>query len=219
MLENGLAVVFDLDGVIVHSMPLHTEAWEVYLRRLGVDPAGIVERMHGRRNDEIVADFLGDKVSAEEIFAHGAAKEALFREMMGSRLEEFLVPGIREFLGRLDGVPLGVATNAEPANVSFVLDNAGIRQYFGAIVDGMQVARPKPQPDVYLEAARRLNVPAANCIVFEDSPAGIRAASAAGMRVAGIATTTRDLSGVAGVFDNFLDPGLVPWLRSLTPVV
>ena len=102
----GWALIFDLDGVIVDSNPTHTEAWRRYLGGLGVECADIERRMHGRRNDEIVADFIGTGLSPTEIFAHGAAKEELYREMMRSEIESRLVPGVREFLAWCDGAPM-----------------------------------------------------------------------------------------------------------------
>jgi beta-phosphoglucomutase-like phosphatase (HAD superfamily) len=109
-------------------------------------------------------------------------------------------------------VPLAVGTNAEPANVDFTLDGAGVRQYFRAIVDGSQVARAKPAPDVYLRGAELLGVDPANCIVFEDSPVGIEAARAAGMRVVGLLTHASSLGNVDLAVRDFLQPELASWL-------
>src|SRR5580700_7091952 len=133
-------------------MPTHTLAWERYLEANGIDPRNVEARMHGKRNDDLVRDLFGRDLSDAAVFEHGAAKERLFREMIGATLQQKLVPGIREFLAS-QTVPLAVGTNAEPANVEFTLNGAGIRQYFHAIVDGSQVARAKPAPDVYLRAA------------------------------------------------------------------
>jgi beta-phosphoglucomutase family hydrolase len=214
---TGLALIFDLDGVIVDSMPLHTAAWLRYLEQLGIHRADLVTRMHGRRNDEIVREFLGPDVSEEAVTAHGAAKERLFREMMGQQLIESLVPGVADFLARAEGIPVALATNAEPANVAFVLDGTNLRRRFQAIADGSQVQNPKPAPDVYLAASAGLGVAPRNCIVFEDSPAGISAARAAGMRVAGILTHDATLDGVDTAVSNFLDPELEKWLASQAP--
>ncbi len=184
ILNPELALIFDLDGVVVDSMPTHTLAWERYLEANGIDPQNVESRMHGKRNDDLVRDLFGAHLTATEIFDHGAAKERLFREIIGSTLAAKLVPGVREFVERASKtVPLAVGTNAEPANVDFILNGAGIRQFFRAIVDGSQVARPKPFPDVYLRGAELMGVDPANCMVFEDSPVGIQAARAAGMRV------------------------------------
>jgi HAD superfamily hydrolase (TIGR01509 family) len=141
--------------------------------------------MYGRRNDEIVRGFFGDDMPAGEVAARGAAKERLYREMLSGRVDSILTPGLRAFLERHRDDPMAVATNAEPANVQFILREAQLRSYFRAVVNGDQVRRPKPFPDVYLRAAEMLGTPPANCIVFEDSYSGVEAARAAGMRVVG----------------------------------
>jgi beta-phosphoglucomutase len=209
------ALIFDMDGVIIDSNPLHRIAWSEYMRRHDIEMTeAMQQRMYGKRNDEIVRDFFGGHLSDADIFAHGAAKEALYREMMAPRIEESLVPGIREFLARHRNRDLAVATNAEPANVDFVLDHAGLRPFFRVIVNGHQVTNPKPHPEVYLRAAEGLQVRPENCIVFEDSYTGVAAGLAAGMRVVGFETTHRDLPGVSLAVRDFNDPALEPWLST-----
>ncbi len=210
----GLALIFDLDGVIVDSMPVHELAWRRYLETLGFDGGDIPARMHGRRNDEIVRDFLGQAIEHDTVVAHGAAKERVFREMLGDRLRENLVAGIAEWLDHVEGAPIALATNAERANIDFTLDGAGLRSYFDVIVDGSEVSRPKPAPDVYLRAAELLRIAPQNCIVFEDSPVGVAAAVAAGMRVVGVRTHSSPLDGVVFSVANFLDPQLDGWLSA-----
>lgn len=219
-LPDGWALIFDLDGVIVDSNPLHTRAWRAYLENLGIACDDIDRRMHGRRNDEIVADFIGTGLTPEQVFTHGAAKEQMYRQMMQSELEQRLVPGIRDFLAWTDGIPTAVASNAEPANVDFVLDGAALRPCFRVIVDGHQVARPKPYPDIYIRAAELLGVQAAKCVVFEDSATGVEAALAAGARVVGVRTVpAADLSGVDLIVGDFRERGLKDWLRSVEPKI
>jgi beta-phosphoglucomutase len=213
-LAGGIALIFDLDGVLVDSMPLHTLAWQRYLEQLGVDGKDVAKRMHGRRNDELVRDFLGPDVPADVVSAHGAAKERLFRTMMAPELSAKLVPGIAELLAGAKGVPIALATNAEPANVDFLLDGAGLRRWFEVIADGTQVENAKPAPDIYLLAAQRLGIAPRNCVVFEDSPVGITAARAAGMRVVGVQTHSQTLENVDLAVRDFLDPKLEPWLAS-----
>jgi beta-phosphoglucomutase len=170
--------------------------------------------MHGRRNDEIVHDFLGPDVSPEVVFEHGAAKERLFREMVGPRLVDLLVPGVVQFLERASQAPVALATNAEPANVEFMLEGTGLAPRFRVIANGTDVKHAKPAPDIYLFAAERLNIHPRNCIVFEDSPVGIAAARAAGMRVAGVQTHSEALEHVDVAVRNFLDPELERWLAT-----
>src|SRR5690606_30600639 len=118
------------------------------------------------------------------------------RELMSPVLENHLVPGLRKFLQRHAGVPMAVASNAEAANVDFVLELGGLRPFFRVVANGHDVARPKPAPDIYLHCASLLGVDPANCIVFEDSATGVAAAKAAGMRVVGVLTTLPSFDNV-----------------------
>ena len=107
---------------------------------------------------------------------------------------------------------LPISSNAEPENVAFVLDRAGLRPYFRAVVDGHQAILPKPHPDIYLRAATLLKVAPANCIVIEDSPTGVAAAKAAGMKVIGLRTTYVNLRETGLNADNFKSGDLTSWL-------
>ena len=217
MLAPGLALIFDLDGVVVDSMPVHHAAWQRYLESLGVAPGDLASRMHGRRNDEIVVDFLGPSADPKLVEEHGAAKERLYREMMREVLVSQLVPGIGSFLERMQQAPLAIASNAERPNIDFVLDGADLRRYFRVIVDGSEVAHAKPAPDIYLRAAAGLGVAPRDCIVFEDSPVGIAAARAAGARVVGIQTHSEELAGVKFQARDFTIPALHAWLGGQRP--
>jgi beta-phosphoglucomutase len=216
-LTRDLALIFDLDGVIIDSMPFHQRAWQRYLEVTGIGSDDSLDFMHGQRNEEIVRGLLGPGADLETVIAHGAAKEKLYRDMLGERLGEHLVAGIAEWLEHVSGAPIALATNAERANVDFVLDGGGLRPYFEAIVDGSQVEQPKPAPDVYLRAAELLKIPARNCIVFEDSPVGVAAAVAAGMRVVGVLTHAAALDGIRFSISNFLDARLDAWLSAQGP--
>lgn len=214
-LAAGLGLVFDMDGVIVDSNPLHREAWEAFNRRYGLETTEEMHAgMYGKRNDDIVRFFYGDSLSPGEIAARGAAKEALYRQMAHGRLERMLVPGLREFLETYRFAPLAVASNAEPANIGFILDDARLRPYFRVVVGGDQVVNPKPHPEIYLRVADLLGISPANCIVFEDSLTGVQAAVSAGMRVVGFRTTHDDLPGTSITVDNFQSGDLRRWLAS-----
>ena len=212
---SKLRLLFDLDGVIIDSMPLHTQSWGIYLENHGVSADSLVARMHGKRNDQIVRDIFGATLTEEEVFEHGARKEALFREMMAPRIDEFLVPGVKEFLAQYRHLGLGLGSNAEPANIDFVLDRADLRKYFQAVADGHQVVNPKPAPDIYLKLAQHFGVDPMDCIVFEDSATGVAAGIAAGMKVVGIATSEQSLPGVEVMVRDFRDPSLQKWLEGL----
>lgn len=212
-MQQKLAMLFDLDGVLVHSMPLHTAAWEQYLSGLGMHFDDFDQRMHGKRNAELVRDLFGDGLDEQTVFQHGAAKEQLWRDLMlQTGVAKFRVPGVDEFLERHKDIPKAIGSNAELTNIEFVLDHFHLRQYFQAIVNGMDVARPKPFPDIYLLAAERLQIEPSRCIVFEDSPTGAAAGIAAGMRVVGVETTPTTFQGVALQVKDFQDPQLETWL-------
>ena len=208
------ALIFDVDGVIVNSMPLHEESWRLYLQKYGLDADKLVERMHGKRNDEIVMDYFGRDLSPAEVCRHGAEKEALYRELMRPQFDRYLTPGLKAFLDSCPAIPMGVGSNAEPANVEFTLTAAGLQGRFQVIVDGHQVEHPKPAPDIYLRAAGRLGVAPSRCVIFEDSPGGVAAGLAAGSRVVLIQTTVDSLPGVSLAVKDFTAPELRAWLEA-----
>jgi beta-phosphoglucomutase len=211
-LADGLGLVFDMDGVLIHSNPVHVRAWEIFNRRYGLETTpSMLRQMYGRRNDELIREFFPG-LTAEEVRARGAAKEELYREMVGGRIEEILVPGLRPFLESHRRSPMAVASNAESANVAFVLDQAKLRQYFRVVVDGHQVRHPKPHPEIYLLTAALLGIPTQDCVVFEDSLFGVQAARASGSRVVGLLTTHEDLPGADLKIDNFSSGNLCEWL-------
>ena len=208
------AVIFDMDGVLIDSNPTHAAAWIQYLDGLGLPNEGIDTWMAGKRNDQIMRILLGDTASEDEVFAHGAAKEALYRQMMEPIVEFQLMPGLRPFLDTLAALPVGLGSNAEPANVEFLLNAAQLRGRFHAVVDGHQVEHPKPAPDIYLRVAQLLEVDPRQCVIFEDSPSGILAARAAGAIVVGVDRSGRQLEGTHLTIRDFADPALAPWLSS-----
>ena len=169
-MARELALIFDMDGVIIDSNPVHRQVWAAYNRRFGIETdEAMQQRMYGRRNDDIVRDFFGAHLTLEEVRAHGAAKEQLFRETIRPVLNEALVPGLREFSEQHRHQPLGLPPMPSPENVGFLLIPARLRPYFRAVVDGHQVARPKPHPDIYLRAAELRTHSPQDCVVFEDS--------------------------------------------------
>ena len=218
-LATGLALIFDMDGVLLHSTALHIQAWVTYLERHGIEDTSVIYRMLGKRNDEIVYDVFGKDLPQDVMLEHGAAKERLYRELMGPVLEQHYVTGARELVRAAHErcIPLALATNAEPLNVDFVLDGAGLRPLFSVIVDGHQVTHAKPHPEIYLTVAARLGVEPRNCIIFEDSPGGVQAALAAGGRVVALLTTENDYPQAALCIPDFTDPRLVPWLADQRP--
>jgi beta-phosphoglucomutase family hydrolase len=189
------AVIFDMDGVLVDSEPLHLVAANRVLAPFGV-----------RLSDEQNAAYLG---WTEERFwramiaqfslpgstvEHQQARAAQFLALL--RDDARVSPGVREFLAtlRARGLPIAVASSSDARVIAHVLEAGGLTACFDAIAAGDEVTRSKPDPEIFLLAATRLGVPPPDCLVFEDSPHGIEAACRAGMRCVRVLTdTTRHL--------------------------
>ena len=185
------AVIFDIDGTIVDNMHLHAEAFSLFAERHGLPPLTPDDRarLDGRRNSEIFPILFKREVPREEWQAYEHEKESLYRELSRGRL--LPMKGLHDLIARLreSGIAMALATSAPEPNVIHTLRELGLADAFPVIVRGDQVPRGKPAPDVFLEAARRLNVAPADCLVFEDAPMGIAAAHAAGMPVVGLTTS------------------------------
>jgi len=183
-------VIFDMDGVVVHSMPFHDRAWRTLLARHGVRvDVPTLHATYGRVNDEILKHFFGNRFTRKEREALAEEKEALYREYFKNGVRA--TSGLRAFLNVLKrrNVPVALATAAPPENVRFVLDAIGFKKYFDAIIDASMVRKGKPHPEVFLKAARALGAAPERCVVFEDAMHGIEAARRAGMKVIALATT------------------------------
>ena len=183
------AVIFDMDGTLVDSMPYHTRSWQLFFERKGmqVSPEALKEKGHGTLYD-ILPRFFGNHLTHDEAYELGMEKEALFREIYRPYMEP--VSGLVDWLQLLKQQSLKIAlgTAADMSNTDFTLDTLDIRKYFDEIVTSDQVKEGKPSPAVYLFAANMLGVDPANCLVFEDTFAGVAAAKSAGMKVAVITT-------------------------------
>ena len=217
-IAEGLGIIFDLDGVVLHSNPVHETAWAQYLERLGMElTPGFAQRMYGKRNDQILSELFPGSPH-EAIVKHSQDKEALFRELIAPEFEARLTPALREFLAANAARPIGLGTNAEQANADFALDTAGIRKYFRVIVNGWMVPNAKPAPDVYLRVAEELGLAPRNCIIFEDSFSGVSAGLAAGARVVGITSTHQHFPMLDLSVRHFAEPALAAWLARQRPI-
>ena len=186
------AVIFDMDGVIVDTNPYHRTAWRNYYQRYGkiLIDKDFVEYVSGKHNAHIVAHlFAGQTLTPDEVLQLGNEKEALFRELY--RPDIVPVAGLVDFLKVLKaaGIRTAVATSAPVENLDFVINALELRPYFDALLNESMVSRPKPDPEIYQKAMTMLGVSPGESVVFEDSMTGIRAASAAGATVVGVATT------------------------------
>jgi beta-phosphoglucomutase len=188
------AVVFDLDGTLVDNMALHAEAFAEFMTRRGLPPLDETQRarLDGKRNTDIFPDLLGRELPREELVAVSEEKESLYRALSRGRLAP--LAGLERFLAILaaNGIPVAVATSGPAENVRHTLAELGLAERVTVIVRGDEVPRGKPHPDIFLAAAARLGVPPGECVAFEDSPAGVAAARAAGMVCVAISTSFSD---------------------------
>lgn len=185
------AIIFDMDGTMIDSMPWHTKAWIEFARRRGMrlDVPDLMARTTGKNGTECIVELLGRAVSQEEADALTHEKETIYRELFAPRFVE--VAGFRQFAGqvRTRGLKLAVGTAGDLGNVEFALGHLGLTPTPEAIVRGDEGLPGKPEPAIFLEAARRIAADPAHCIVFEDAPFGIEAARRAGMRAVAICST------------------------------
>jgi len=200
------AVIFDMDGVLVDSEPLHERAFRETLAELGyADGAGLNFRDYvGRSDHELWQDFVRlhrPSISLEELLAR---KRTRVLRLLEQRRPWF--PGAVRLVRALCGrVPLGLASGSERPVIEAVLEGTGLRTCFRAVVSGVEVPRGKPAPDIFLRTAALLEVPPRACWVIEDSLPGIAAARAAGMRVVAVPHThsADDLRDADHVMEDF----------------
>jgi beta-phosphoglucomutase len=184
------SLLFDLDGTLIDSMPLHELAWAQWHEAHGMPLPGdgFFERTAGRSNAEILADML-PQLSAEAHLEMADQKEALYRAAARESLA--WIDGAADFLAaaREAGLQLAVCTASTPENMALAFERLGVNTRVDTVVSPADGLRGKPHPDIFLEAARRLDTPPARCLVFEDAPLGVEAARRAGMPAVALTTT------------------------------
>jgi beta-phosphoglucomutase len=217
-------VVFDIDGTLLDNMPFHIEAFEAFTAAHGLPPLTIEMRkwMDGRRNSDIFPRLFGRDLTDAEIAELSHQKESGYRRLSAGRLKP--LAGLMRLIDGLDAaaVPIALATSAPRENVEHTLRELDLDARLTVIARSDEVAHGKPEPDVFLEAARKLGVAASDCVAFEDAPMGVVAAARAGMNVVAVTTSyPADVLGttdppaalVVSHFDELLDgPG--NWLLS-----
>lgn len=219
---NG--IVFDLDGVIVNSHPAHKRSWRLFLNTLGKETTenDLNFILEGRKREDILKHFLGD-LTDEEIRSFGKRKDEFFQTMAGDVPPVAGAPKFIEELGSLN-IPCAIATSASRRRTRFTLESLGLMGQFKAVVTGDDVSEGKPDPAIYLMAARRLGLPPNNLVAIEDAPAGVQAATAAGMCCIGVGGQAQRArlrsAGASIVIPDFLNISFAQLRDSLgVPVV
>jgi beta-phosphoglucomutase len=185
-------ILFDLDGTLVNNMMVHHRAWQQKLRELGLDYPieRVKEEIHGI-NVEILDRLFGDQYGPEELQRFADEKEASYRELFAADFQENIVAGVQDFIHEAyrEDVPMAIATASPEKNATFAMQHLGITKQIPHLVHSGMVAKGKPDPEVFQLAADRIDVPLADCLIFEDSVTGARAANNAGCPVVIITTT------------------------------
>lgn len=182
------AVIFDMDGVICHTNPFHSIAFQEFFAKRNLFPTEeeFKNHMYGKNNSYILSHFLGRTIEGEELAILEEEKESLFREIYKNQVNP--IAGFLSFFQQLkqEGIPTAVGTSAPMANMDLIIGKLGIHSYMESMLASEDVSKHKPDPEVYLKSAQNLGVNPAACLVFEDSFSGVSAALNAGMKVIGV---------------------------------
>lgn len=206
-------VIFDMDGVLVDSFQAHYESWQSLANEVGVTySAEAFRRTFGRTGREIIHEEWGRSdwpVAHVDELVH--RKELLYREIVERDFPA--MDGAADLIGSLAaaGSRVAIGSSGPPGNVELAIERLAIRPHLAAWVTGHDVARGKPDPEVFLTAAERMALPPGRCIVIEDSPPGIEAARRARMACVGLISTGHTPADAVGA------TLAVPSLRDLTP--
>lgn len=211
------ALIFDIDGTLLQSDPLHEAVFRELFAEYGVALGPDDYRAHilGRQNLLTMARFL----PGEDARALDLEKERRFRNRLGASAPP--TRGLRELLAfaSAHGVLCAVVTNAARENADAMLAAIGLAHRFQVVVAEGDVPRPKPAPDPYLLAVRRLGADPSRCIVFEDSIPGVTAGAASGLFTVGLRSSLGDAelraAGASATIADFADPALAPLLARL----
>lgn len=184
------ACIFDLDGVLVDTARYHFLAWKRLAAELGFDLTEEVnEKLKGvsrMQSLEIILSLSGISLSEAEKEKLAVKKNNWFAGFIANMKADEIFPGVKPLLQKLKEEKIKVALASSSKNAQRVIDLLGIKNDFDAVVDGNMIERTKPDPEIFLVAAKKLNMQPQQCLVFEDAEAGVEAAVRAGMKCIGI---------------------------------
>ncbi|HEY8345292.1 MAG TPA: beta-phosphoglucomutase [Bacillota bacterium] len=193
MKERGFsqAVIFDLDGVIVSTDEFHYWAWKRLTEREGIYfDRRINEKLRGidrMQSLEIILEKASREYGVADKQRLAEEKNEYYIELINSQLNpSHILPGVMILLPCLKRKQIGIAIGSSSKNALLILEKIGLNGYFDVVVDGNEIEKSKPDPEVFLLAAEKLGVPAENCLVVEDAASGVEAALSAGMSVLGV---------------------------------
>lgn len=203
------AIIFDMDGTMIDNMMVHHRAWQKKLASLGLDLTikQVQEEVHGI-NEEIMERLFGDRFTKEEADQIAWEKEKEYRDLYENDIK--LLDGLQSFLDacKTAGIPMGIGTAAPPENVEFGVSQLNLQPYISTVVHSKMVSKGKPNPEVFEKVANGLNVKLEDCIVFEDSPSGVKTANNGNCPVVVLTTTHKEsefkeIDAVKGFMKDF----------------
>lgn len=210
-MKERIAVLFDLDGVIVDTAKHHYLAWKQLAEELGFNfTVEDNERLKGvSRMDSlnILLDIGQVKVSEAEKVELATRKNRRYVESISHMDESEILPGVSVFLAELKKNDIPFALGSASKNAPLILEKIGLYHAFDAIIDGNSIVNAKPDPEVFLLGADALNVAKENCVVFEDAQSGIEAGKRAGMKVVAVGDQ-RILTGADDYIESMEDTSL-----------
>jgi beta-phosphoglucomutase len=188
---KNFTAIFDMDGTLVDNTPYHFKSWKELFKKHHLGELSLdtyKKEISGVPIIETLRRLFGDKYDEAGLQELLNEKETYYREIYAPYLKP--VNGLENFLTALKnaGIKMAIASSATVADIDFILNKIPIRDDFESIIDGSQVSKGKPNPQIFLKAAESLNAKPEDCVVFEDSIAGIKSGNAAGMKVVGITT-------------------------------
>lgn len=198
--------IFDLDGVIVNTSVHHFRAWQQIAKRLGIEfSENDNQKLKGISREDSLNTLLeigNQKVSDIEFKKLLDLKNSIYLDLINGLDKTAILPSVTEKLNFLKYSAYKIALASSSKNAKTVLNRIGLNDYFDAVIDGNRITKPKPDPEIFLTAAKLTESNAENCAVFEDAFAGISAAKEAGMLAIGIGNK-EDLYNADYVFEDF----------------
>jgi len=216
-MNNIKACIFDLDGVIVDTAVYHYKAWKRLANELGFDlTEQDNEKLKGvsrMASLDLILQWGGILKTDAEKEELAAKKNAWYVDMISHMTPDEVLPGAKEFVEACESAGIKTALGSASKNAGTILKKVGIDHLFDVVIDGNQVSKPKPDPEVFLKGAEELNIPPENCVVFEDAIAGVEAAIAGGMKAVGIGSP--DILGEANLVVKGLNEMTIEKLKNI----
>lgn len=185
------AIIFDLDGTLLDNNEVHLKAWKKYLKesQMEISDEDFKKYISGRTNKDAVAHLYKKELTEDEASKYYLKKEEIYRKLY--EIDIVPIAGLLRFLKDLDrhNIAMAIATSGIQVNIDFMFTHVPIKKYFKKIISSADISKGKPDPEIFLKTAKSLHTSPENCIVFEDSIAGVFAGKSAGMKVVALTTT------------------------------